>query len=176
MLTEQQKQLVEKNMGLVHYIVDKYFKNNFNYINREELIQEGMYSLCRCTQYYKDDLGKYSSYVCKCIKTHLTEYVVKYYNKNLETVEYEDCKNEGYSDRYNFDTSDEMKDFIYKYIRKEKKADMIVDYYFNNMSWEEVAQKYGYANRKAACAICQNELKKLGNNTYLKNKLIELFV
>lgn len=174
-LTDEQKLLVENNTGLVVYIVDTYFKRNFFYIDRQELIDEGLYWLCKCTLSYDSSRGvKYSTFVCICIKRHLSEYVTTFYDKRIETVEYEECKDVGYFDTYKIDTSNDMKEFLRKHMN-EKYASMAIDYYFNNMNWQEVSEKYGYSNRKAACAVVQKELKKIGSNKHLRNKCYNLF-
>lgn len=175
MLNEQQKQLIEENIPLVYHIIDRYFKQNFYYIEREELINEGLYWLCKCASKYDSSRGvKFSTFAYRCVKRHLKDYLINFYDKRIETVEIDTYKDVPVYDDYKIDTSEEMKEFLLKYL-KEKQAKMVIDYYFNNLSWEEVAQKYGYANRKAACAVCQKELKKISNNNYLKNKMIELF-
>ena len=53
---------------------------------------------------------------------------------------------------------------------------MAIDHYINGLDWEEVAKKYGYADRKAACAILQQNFKRLSENNYLKNKFIDMFI
>lgn len=174
-LTKEQQLLVENNLGIVYFCVDKYFSQNFYYIEREELINEGLYWLCKCVVFYDEDKGKFSTFAIFCIKKHLQDYLQKFYKKRVETVEYEECKNLGYLDTYNIDITEDLKEFLRTYL-SEKYAEMTIDYYFNNLDWEEIAKKYGYSNRKSACAVIQDSLKKIGENKHLRNKCYNLFV
>lgn len=175
-LTEEQKRMVEENIRLVYFVVDRYFKNNYNYIEKSELISEGMYALCQCMPYYNSEKGSISTFCCKCIKRHLVNYLNKYYNKKIATVSIDDYKETGsYYDKYDIDLTKELKEFLYKYL-PEKTAGMAVDFYINNMDWEQVTKKHGCKDRLSACATVQQSLHRIGKNNYLKNKYIELFI
>lgn len=175
-LNETQKILVEENKGLVFYVVDKYFRNNFVYMEREELIAEGLYWLCKCAYFYDESKGvKFSSFAVVCIKKHLADYLQRFYKKRVDTVELEEYKDAGYYDKYEEDITEDLKAFLKKYL-PEKKYQMAIDYYYNGMDWEEIAKKYGYVNRKAACAVFRETLaEKITNNDYLRKKAFEMF-
>lgn len=175
-LTEEQKKLVEENIRLVYFVVDRYFKNNFLYIEKSELVSEGMLALCQCIPYYDSEKGSISTFCCKCIKKHLANYLDKYYNKRIITVCIDDYKEIGsYYDKYDIDLTKELKEFLYKYL-PDKTAGMAFDYYVNNMDWEQITKKHGYKDRLSACANVQQNLKRIGKSSYLKNKYIELFI
>lgn len=173
-LTEEQKKLVEENMNLVYFVIHKYYKFNFPFVEKEELFQEGMYALCKCIPYYNENKGKISTFVVKCVKKHISYYLLD--RDNIKTVSYENIEKDAiYYDEYDMDINESLKEFLYKYL-KEKPAKMAIDHYINNMEWEEIAKKYGYVDRKAACAILQQNFKRLSESEYLKNKFIDMFI
>lgn len=56
--------LIEDNLGLVYYIVRKYYPT---FINDEDIIQCGMVGLCQAAEYYDEKQGKFSTLASKCI-------------------------------------------------------------------------------------------------------------
>lgn len=175
-LTEEQKKIAEENMNLVYFVINKFYKFNFPYVEKEELIQEGMYALIKCIPYYDETKGCISTFICKCVKKHISYYLLNR-NDNIKTIPYENIEKDAiyYYDDYDIDVSDSLKEFLYKYLKK-KAADMAVDHYINKIGWEELAEKYGYADRKAACAIMQQNFKRLSESDYMRNKFIDLFI
>lgn len=174
-LTEEQKKMVEENMNLVYFVIHKYYKFNFPFVEKDELIQEGMYALVKCIPYYQEEKGKISTFVVKCVKKHISYYLLNR-NNNIKTIPIETIEKDAiYYDDYDIDISDSLKEFLYKYL-KPKPAEMAIDHYINGLDWEEVSKKYGYADRKAACAILQQNFKRLSESEYMRNKFIDMFI
>lgn len=175
-LTDEQRKLIEENMNLVYFTVDRYFKKSYFIVEKEELIQEGFFSLCKCIPFYDEKKGKISTFIVKCIKKHLSFYIMKRVKNNIQTCDISKVENIiKYEDYYNFTNEKQLEEFLKKYM-PEPASSMAVDFYIHNMKWEEVAKKYDYKNKKAACSIVKSKMKRIKNSTYLKNKYIELFI
>jgi RNA polymerase sigma factor (sigma-70 family) len=68
-MTEDQKQLVEKNKGLIYFMVSKYPSI---YMANEDMIAEAFYLTCRVAQEYKPEINvKFSTVVIKSWRRHL---------------------------------------------------------------------------------------------------------
>jgi RNA polymerase sporulation-specific sigma factor len=174
-LNDEQKKLIENNLGLVYYVVNNFFSKNFYYIPKEELIAQGYLIMSRSTLNYDYNKGEYSSYIFICLKNELLKYVLKYFNTRIETVEIrEDLIKESYVDNYNFNKTDDVRTFLSFYL-EEKMVNIIIDYYYNNLTWEEVSKKYGYVDRKSVCAVVQQKLRSLTKNEYTSKKIREYF-
>ena len=57
-LNDEQKKLVENNLGLVYYIINKHYRMN---ILDEDLQQEGMYALCYAAYKFNPEKGSFRS-------------------------------------------------------------------------------------------------------------------
>lgn len=177
-LNIEQQKLVEENMNLVYYIVDKYFYMNFNYYSREDLIGEGFVCLCRCAKFYKEDFGvKFSWYSCRCIKKHLVRVLQDHFKREFEAYDIVDYQeNFSYEDKYNFiDVENELREYLSKYLNK-KQIEVLICYYFKNMNTEEIAKKVGYKDKYSVNTIRIKALKKLKEIPGLKNEYIQLFI
>ena len=75
-LTDEQKQLVEENYNLVHYVIHKYFPNyipgTYEY---EDLSNQGFLALCLAAIRYDPSVSKFSTYACSIIFGNLLRYV-----------------------------------------------------------------------------------------------------
>ena len=86
-LNMEQQKLVEDNLNLVYFIVEKYFYMNYGYIEKDELVAEGFLCLCRCAKFYNKDKGvKFSYYACKCIKNIWFECCKIFLKENLKLI------------------------------------------------------------------------------------------
>ena len=61
-------ELIENNMGLVYFIVNKYFPT---YRGNEDIIQIGMIGLCRAADFYDPNKGAFSTYAGKFIANEI---------------------------------------------------------------------------------------------------------
>ena len=147
MLSNEQKKLIEDNYKLVLYVVNKYFKKDFFYIDREELISEGNYWLCRCSKYYNEDKSKFSTFACNCLIRHLSDYVKNKFKKGKNEVSIELLENYeiSYNDTYSYDLKDDLVDFL-KPFMCEKHINMVIEHYIEDVDWKIIAIKYGYKN------------------------------
>ena len=76
--------LVEDNMGLVPYIMHRYFKQ-FIQENRfiaDELLQEGYYWLVKASKVYDSSKGKFSTIAGLYIKSGMVKFVERYFRKH----------------------------------------------------------------------------------------------
>lgn len=71
-LTEEQKQMVEDNLGLVTYIAKKYFTND--YVKNQDIIQEGIYAMIKAIPKYDSEKAKFSTYMYPTIDGHLKRF------------------------------------------------------------------------------------------------------
>ena len=175
-LTDEQKKLVEENLNLVYFVVDRYFKKSYFLVEKEELIQEGFLALCKCIPFYDEKKGKISTFIVKCVKKHLSFYIMKRVKNNIQTCDISKVENVlKYDDSYNYSNEEQLEEFLKRYM-PEPASSMAADFYIHNMNWEEVARKYCYRNKLAACSMVWSKMKIITKNTYLKNKFIELFI
>lgn len=74
--------IVEDNLGLVHYVIDKNFNSaiaNDNAIDREDLFQEGAMALRKAAENYDESKGfKFSTFACTVINNSLRHYLKKF--------------------------------------------------------------------------------------------------
>ena len=69
-LTQEQQDLVEKNIKLVYSVATK-----LNVLKNEDAIQEGIMGLCVASSRYKEDLSKFSTFAVKYIKGYILTYL-----------------------------------------------------------------------------------------------------
>lgn len=83
---EERNKLVEDNINLVYYIVNRYFNN---YGDREEFISEGSMGLIRAANTYdKTKKIKFSTYACRCIYNEISKYLnIQNYNCRRANVD-----------------------------------------------------------------------------------------
>lgn len=172
-LTEEQKKLVEENRNLVYFTINRFFQNSFAIVEKDELIGEGMLALCKCIPYYDSGKGCISTFITKCIKKHLSYYIMRKMKRKLDVVNIDDVsKKLSYYDDYDFDMNKNLEEYLHK-ILKEPFASMAVDFYIYNKSWKEIAIRYNFKNRETACALLNSKLKNIPED---RNKFIELFL
>lgn len=177
-LNMEQQKLVEDNLNLVYFIVEKYFYMNYGYIEKDELVAEGFLCLCRCAKFYDKDKGvKFSYYACKCIKKHLVRVLQDYFKRTFETYDIVDYQEEfSIEDKYNFiDIEEELREFLSQHLNK-KQIEVLICYYFKNMNTEEIAKKVGYKDKYSVNTIRIKALKKLQKIENLKNEYIQYFL
>lgn len=164
-LDEKQKKLVVDNINLVYYILDNYFYNNFKFVEREELAQEGMVALCRAALYFKEDKGvKFSTYAGRCLKKHFVRVLQTNYKGNFQNnANIEEIFDKGECDNYTYFEEDDFIQFLKKFL-KEREVNFLVDFYYNNMSLESLTKKYGYKNKTITSSIRTRIILKLSNN------------
>ncbi|MGO0861661.1 sigma-70 family RNA polymerase sigma factor [Clostridioides difficile] len=90
---EERNKLVEDNINLVHFIINKHFKyflRKYPYL-QEDLFQEGSIGLYKSTCYFDENRGKFSTiagvYILGHLKTFTTRYVKKHYRNDIDSFE-----------------------------------------------------------------------------------------
>ena len=69
-LNDDQRRLVEENMALARYILNKYFGSEISM--DEDYVQEAYFGLCKAASTYNPDLQyRFSTYAAKCILDHI---------------------------------------------------------------------------------------------------------
>ncbi len=63
-LTEEQKQMVEDNIKLVYFVINKHWQGQPQDI-KNELFQEGCIALINAVKRYDSDVGKFSTFAVK---------------------------------------------------------------------------------------------------------------
>ena len=58
------QQLIEDNMNLVHFLINKYYPNS---VGDEDLIQSGMVGLCIAAETWDEGRSAFSTYASSCI-------------------------------------------------------------------------------------------------------------
>lgn len=77
-LTDEQRQLVEDNMKLVPYVVNRFY--NSTVVEVDELISMGYIALCEAAKRYRRmSKTKFSTYACRCILLYLKGEIRKIY-------------------------------------------------------------------------------------------------
>lgn len=71
MLTSEQRNLVEDNISLVRFTINKYFSM---YAHDEDIYQIGCMALMRSTTSFEPSRGKFSTYACSCIYTDIIKH------------------------------------------------------------------------------------------------------
>ena len=69
--------LITENMNLVSGVYNDLFKNTYIYIDKEDMVGEGMLALVVAADTYKENKGKFSTYAYVCIKNAMTNYANK---------------------------------------------------------------------------------------------------
>ena len=90
LMNDEQRKLAEDNISLVYYIVNKYFPQHSR---DDDVIQAGMFGLCKATMIWDESKGAFSTiaghYIVNYIKRHFQKTIVKVDTLSLE-YEYED--------------------------------------------------------------------------------------
>lgn len=81
------QQLIEDNMKLVYLVLHKHFPRC---INDEDIVQTGMFGLCKAADTWIEDKGKFSTYACRCIRNAINnEFRYRDKHKNILSLDYE---------------------------------------------------------------------------------------
>lgn len=72
--TVQEQELVEKNLGLVRFVINKYY---YSHRTDEDVFQEGCLGLVKAAEEFVDKRTDYafSTYACSCIKNQIRKYL-----------------------------------------------------------------------------------------------------
>lgn len=82
------EQLILDNMKLVYSVYNDNFKNTMFYIDKEDLISEGMLGLVKAANSFNPEKQKFSTYAYVCIKNHMINYCNREFkHKNVLSFE-----------------------------------------------------------------------------------------
>ena len=94
-MTKQQQQLVEDNMNLVYFVINKYYPK----LKRDQdMVQVGMLGLCQAASRYEEDKGAFTTFACKCIRSSICHELRarnKYNRADVISLNYEIDDGEG---------------------------------------------------------------------------------
>lgn len=87
------QQLIEDNMKLVYFIVQKYFPT---YIQDEDIIQAGMLGLCKAADKWDEEVSQFSTFASKCIRNEIRlELRNRNKHKDVLSLDYEITDSDG---------------------------------------------------------------------------------
>ena len=81
--------LIIQNLKLVYSVYNHYFKNTSFYIDKEDLIGEGMVALINAADTYIPNKKKFSTYAYVCIKNAMINYCNKEF-RHKDVLSFED--------------------------------------------------------------------------------------
>ena len=73
-MTDEQRKLVNDNMNLVPFVLNKYYPSQ---VKNEDLKQVGYVGLCKSVMSYNEDLGKFSTYAVIKIRGEVSNHLKK---------------------------------------------------------------------------------------------------
>ena len=138
-------ELIEENINLVHFIINRYYPS---YFRDEDIIQTGMYALCRAAVTYDDTKSKFTTYagrsICNEINDELSKRKKHYTTYSLDYPVFDaDGNEDSFGD---FQVGDEDVDwvdtdkFLSKLTPKEIEIYKLRESGFSAM---DIAQKFG---------------------------------
>ena len=80
------QKLVEDNMNLVYYLINKYYPT---FLHDDDVIQEGMLGLCQAASSYDSGRCKFSTFASVCILNRIRYYFRESAKYNSVTVSYD---------------------------------------------------------------------------------------
>ena len=81
------KELIEENMTLVYFLINKYYPSS---THDEDVIQVGMEGLCKAANTWNEELSTFSTYASKCILNSIrTEFCKRKKHQGLLSLDYE---------------------------------------------------------------------------------------
>ena len=135
-LTEEQRQMVENNIKLVHFVINKYWHTQSQDM-KDELFQEGCVALINAVKRYDESVGKFSTFAVKSIYLYITRqfnlvlssqfkvnnesYKEAYQNIKFVRLDIPSFKDEtGFMSETIEDKNDELEKFIHQYGAKQQ--------------------------------------------------------
>lgn len=165
--------LVEDNLKLVYYMVNKFIKNKniksygFNGYLREDFISEGTLALIRAADSYKENtVSGFANYACKCIYNALNSIIVygnydcRKANITYLSLDYDDKQlSESNKNLYHEDYSKAYYDEIIRIVDsfKFKHATFIMLRRSEGYTFKEIGKMLGVSDR---CAF--DYMKRVG--------------
>ena len=146
------QQLIEDNMKLVTYIINKYYPT---FLSDEDIFQCGMLGLCKAANTWDETKSVFSTYAVKCIRNEIRcEFRRRKKHKGVLSLDYE----------YNNDSDEEitLKDtlvgttdvdfvdtqFIYEQLTPTERE--IFEYKRWGMTTEEIANQLGCSHQNVS--------------------------
>ena len=142
------KKLIEDNMGLVYFVLNRYFPS---YRGDEDLIQCGMVGLCQAAQSWDESKSSFSSYATKGIyHSMLSEFRNRKKHYNILSLDYPVESSDGECSFGDLCAGDEDVDFVdfesfYSALSPSQKQ--IVDWKMAGLSGRDIAKKLGVSHQ-----------------------------
>lgn len=109
-MTKQQQQLVEENMKLVHFVIQRYYPWH---TNDDDIIQIGMIGLCIAAEKWDAEKGAFSTYATCRIRGEINhEFARRQKQVKTLSLEYMYDKNDADSELKNFIVGDQDVDYV----------------------------------------------------------------
>ena len=171
-MTEKEKRLVEDNMKLVYFIINKYYPA---FIHDEDLKQIGMLGLCKAAMTFDETKGLFSTYSFRVIKNEIgMEFRRRRNLSQTISLNYEIEGPDGnHSELINSIVGDndvDYFDFKAFYVRLAATDKAIVDARMNGQNQKKIAEILGVGQPCISRRI--NSIKQAWNKFYgLRNSL-----
>lgn len=141
------QQLIEDNMNLVYFIINKYYPK---YINDEDIVQCGMVGLCQAADKWDEQKGAFSTYASRSIRHTIRNEFVRYRNKHKDvlSLDYEyktigDDEPSTLGDSIVGEDGVDIVDYDALYKKLNYIQQKIFDYKINGYGTKEIAKKTG---------------------------------
>jgi RNA polymerase sporulation-specific sigma factor len=144
------QQLIEDNMGLVHYIINKYYPS-FSY--DEDISQCGMVGLCNAVRLWDESKGAFTTYASHCIRNEINrEFRRRNKHKGVLSLDYEynDNDNEVTTFKEIIPGEDGVDyiDYTPFYDQLTESQKLIFEYKINGCNQPEIAKKMGISKQR----------------------------
>ena len=159
-----QNKLIEDNMKLVYFTINKHYPT---YINDEDVTSEGMVGLCKAAKYYDESKGEFSTYAVMCIKNTISNYLVKQ-NSRIKplSIDYEIPLEEGDGSTFGDTLPDENSEKLFDRLERDifvstlnKREQRIINHLYNGLTHREIAKLEGVHTSRISQIISRIKAK-----------------
>ena len=143
-MTEYQTQLIEKNIGIAYWVVDRW-EHKQDILDKEELISEALYGLTKAATKYDASRGaKFSTYAKISIDSDIIDVLRAKKRKlsTINTVELTDIVESSKEASYKHENIDILLDIDMKLNKMQSiYKDIFNDFYIEGLTQKEIAKK-----------------------------------
>ena len=167
-MEKQQQQLVEDNINLVYFVIQRYYPH---LITDEDVVQVGMLGLCIAVVDYEPEKGEFSTYACRKIRGRIS-YECRKRRKdrqaNIMSLNYEINADDGaITERGDLIVGDEDVDFVdisELYQKASPLERIILELKQQGLNSREIAKAIGGSEERVSCHL--RKLRKMYGRMY----------
>lgn len=160
------QQLIEDNINLVYFVVNKYYPT---FQTDEDVIQSGMLGLCKAADSWDEDKSLFSTYASKCIRSEICmEFRRRKKHGGLLSLDYEVKDGEGDNVSFSSVIKGEVDinfvdvDPIVNRLTAVEKD--VFNLLLSGMSPSDISESYGWSNQKTNQIV--RKIRLLWRNLY----------